>query len=149
MAINSKQLRKYIIKPALEGLNLWSQEAEDLVYGTCAQESGCGYYLHQLGTGPACSIYQIEPRTHQDLVKYVEKTEYINWFKSITRTFDTKTLTYNLLYATGMCRMYYYRVPEKIPTTIEGLAEYWKKYYNTVKGKGTVKQFIENYHKYE
>jgi hypothetical protein len=33
-------------------------------------------------------------------------------------------------------------------TDVFKLAEYWKKYYNTPKGKGTVQQFIQSYNKY-
>ena len=41
-------------------------------------------------------------------------------------------------------------MPEKLPNSydIEGLAKYWKKYYNTEGGKGTVEKFIEKYEKY-
>jgi len=31
---------------------------------------------------------------------------------------------------------------------IEGLAHYWKKYYNTVYGSGKVEEFVNNYKKY-
>ena len=30
-----------------------------------------------------------------------------------------------------MCRMFYMRIKESIPNTVEKRAEYWKKYYNT------------------
>jgi len=42
------------------------------------------------------------------------------------------------------CRLVYKLVPESIPDTIEGRAAYWKKYYNTSAGKGTVEKYIEN-----
>jgi hypothetical protein len=41
-------------------------------------------------------------------------------------------------------RLFLLTIPEKIPDTLEGQAVYWKKHYNTVKGKGTTKKFIED-----
>ena len=51
----------------------------------------------------------------------------------------------NLYYAVAMCRIHYYRVSEALPNDLEGMARYWKKYYNTELGKGTVEEFIHNY----
>ena len=47
-----------------------------------------------------------------------------------------------------MCRVHYLRVKEALPTTPEGYAEYWKKYYNTSSGKGTAKEFLDKYNKF-
>ena len=41
------------------------------------------------------------------------------------------------------CRIKYWRVPKKIPMDLEGMADYWKKYYNTEGGAGTVAHFLE------
>ena len=40
-------------------------------------------------------------------------------------------------------RLQYLPFKEVIPTTLEGRAGYWKKYYNTVKGLGTVEHYIK------
>jgi len=49
-----------------------------------------------------------------------------------------------------MCRMHYYRKSEPLPESddVRALGEYWKKHYNTVKGKGTVDEFVENYKRF-
>jgi hypothetical protein len=47
-----------------------------------------------------------------------------------------------------MARVHYLRRPEPIPTDLTGQAEYWKKWYNTYLGAGTVEEYIENYKKY-
>ena len=67
MAINTKHLRLYIIRPTLQKINLWSEAAENLLLGTAAQESLLGTYLKQNGNGPALGIYQMEPNTHKDI----------------------------------------------------------------------------------
>ena len=55
-----------VINPVLRSMDAWSIAAENLILGTAVQESECGYYLHQLGDGPALGIYQMEPATHDD-----------------------------------------------------------------------------------
>ena len=67
VSIDAEQLRKDIVRPAIEKIGLWSQEAEDLLIGTAAQESHLGTYLRQLGDGPALGIFQMEPATHNDI----------------------------------------------------------------------------------
>ena len=51
----------------------------------------------------------------------------------------------NIAYALIMCRLKYRRVPKKLPKTVEGMANYWKKYFNSDLGKGDLKEFIERY----
>jgi hypothetical protein len=41
-----------------------------------------------------------------------------------------------------LTRMKLGTIPEKIPTDLEGQANYWKKYWNTYAGKGTSQHFI-------
>ena len=56
---------------------------------------------------------------------------------------DAETMVYNLRYACAMARVHYKRVSEPIPTTVEGQARYWKQWYNTPKGRGTVKHYLK------
>ena len=44
-----------------------------------------------------------------------------------------------------MCRLKDIIVPKKLENTVEGMAHYWKKYYNSDLGKGDPKEFIERY----
>lgn len=56
----------------------------------------------------------------------------------------------NLYYQTAMARCKYLMIPEPLPPAddVEALAVYWKKWYNSEAGKGTVQGAIENYNKY-
>jgi len=40
-------------------------------------------------------------------------------------------------------RLHLLNIPEAIPADKAGQAEYWKKYYNTAAGKGTVKKYLK------
>lgn len=42
------------------------------------------------------------------------------------------------------CRLHYRLRPEDIPYTLRGRAEYWKQFYNSQAGKGTVEHYLRN-----
>lgn len=145
--IDPGQLREYVVGPALEALGLWSDAAENLVMGTAAQESRLRY-IHQLGDGPALGLWQMEPATHRDIwdhyLAYQPDLELAVRGLAGYRP-RSEVLIYNLRYAAAMCRIHYYRAPEPIPQTVEGMAALWKLRYNTPLGAGTEQEFIDNY----
>ena len=149
--INLKQLKNYIIVPTLKQIDCYSEDAVNLLLGTTLQESYGGQFLRQV-QGPACGIYQMEPATAQDIIdNYLKHRksllnkvfQFYNYYNSLE-----DNLTGNLFFATAMCRVHYLRVKEKLPSCVTGYATYWKKYYNTSKGKGTAMEFIDKYNKY-
>lgn len=140
------QLREEIIRPILKDMHLWSEEAEDLLIGTALHESDGLKRLRQYGDGPALSYFQMEPETLYDLyenfLKYrPEWLERLNGYQ-ITSLSLSENLVMNLAFSVAAARLQYYRVPEAIPKSKEGQAEYWKTYWNTEKGKGTVKKYL-------
>ncbi len=155
MGINANQLRQLVVRPALKAIGLWSEAAENLVMGTAAQESGLTH-IHQLGAGPAVGLFQMEPATYHDiwnrwlagqpeirkkLLKIAGLPE-----DSIGEP-DVNLMAGNLYFAAAMCRIFYRRIQAPLPAAddVPGLAAYWKKYYNTAKGKGTPQQFVSNW----
>jgi hypothetical protein len=149
--IDKKQLKDLVTK-TLIAINLHSEDAVNLVLGTIAQESAGGKYLRQLGSGPAVGICQMEPFTFNNHIKnYLahkpDLKEKIKWFTGIDQ-FKVTYLEWNLALSIAMCRVHYLRRPEPLPSTIEGYAKYWKKWYNTYLGAGTETEFINNYKKY-
>ena len=150
-----------VIKPALEKLGLWSIAAEELVLGTAIVESAL-IYLRQHGGGPALGIFQMEPATLHDC--YDNYLDYRADLKAKVDGFlaaqpanpdgtpdkDAQLAT-NLAFATALCRIRYYRAPAAMPSDpndVNGLAAYWKQYYNTPQGAGTVEQFVADYNRY-
>ena len=154
MAIFGEQLRDNIIKPTLVKMNAWSLSAEQLLLGTCAVETGLGSYIVQT-KGPALGIYQMEPDTADDiynnylLYRSMIMTSMLSACDLITRP-PNEALIYNLAYATAMCRIRYMRVSEPLPApnNFTAMALYWKKYYNTPLGSGTVEKFNVAYQKF-
>lgn len=126
------------------------QSAIRLLLGTAAVESELGEYIEQIGGGPALGIFQMEPATHDDIwenyLHYApEKADRVKCFESNPRAEALKT---NPWYAAAMCRIHYYRSPERLPewnAHVKEFAKMWKKVYNTPKGKGTIAKFVKKY----
>lgn len=150
--IDPAHLLLYVIRPVLKDLGLHSEPAERLVLGTACQESECGRWLKQLGGGPAVGIFQMEPATHDDLflnfLKHRTALREKVWRYVEPDHEDANEMVGNLFYATAMCRVHYLRVPEPIPEDLNGQAKYWKRTYNTYKGKGTVEKYIQNWQRF-
>lgn len=145
------QLRRYVIVPALASIGLDGDSAEVLLMATCAQESKGGTYLHQIN-GPALGIYQMEPETYQDLISYIQPKQALRQKLLSSCNFDVfpphqNEIVTNLKYATIIARLYYLRFPEPLPAAndMDGIWKYYKKYWNTEKGKATQNEFYANY----
>lgn len=150
MAYDKKQFRAAIEKVlATAPRNINGEAAIQLLLGTSAQESGFGHYLKQT-CGPAGGAFQVEPATAQWLEETLP-TDLVAWLKSYR---DDETiewaLVYRLDYEIACCRLRYFKVHDPLPAAgdLDGQAAYWKKYYNTPLGKGTVDEYIANYKKY-
>jgi len=154
MGLNPQQFRKEVVRETLLAADMWSRAAENLICGTAYQESGLKW-LRQLKNGPALGVYQMEPKTHDDIWKNYLK--YRDGIGSLVHEFladkpgKLEQLKTNLAYATIMCRIHYLRQPDPLPEAddIEGLAHYWKQFYNTESGKGTIPEFIHNYREFD
>lgn len=148
--LSADYLRK-IIRFTLHCIDMYSPEAEELLLATAAHESLLGRHLLQYPNGPARGLYQMEPATEDDIW-----INYIHYRKNLTdmvgnltglRSSSPLQLQFNPIYATVMARIHYKRIPEPLPPAdnIHGMAAYWKKYYNTDGGNGSVLEFVEKY----
>ena len=143
-----KESIKKIIKWTLEYLDMDSEEARDLIYKTGMAESGYRA-LEGHGSNPAVGFWQVEPATMFDTVD-----NYINYrpelkTKIYTLGYDDKEsemrLMSNLSLQVAFCRLKYRRDRYPLPKVgnVEAQAKYWKRVYNSEKGRGTVKHFME------
>lgn len=144
----SSDLRR-IIQSVLKPIGLYSADAEELLVLTAAVESKGGKYLYQI-KGPARGIFQMEPRTEQCIIdNYLRYKEELD--DKVKQYITGKNdLVTNLAYQIIMARIHYLRVPAPLPdrNDVEAMAKYWKQYYNTPKGKGTVEKAIGEYYEY-
>jgi len=146
------QVLRPLVKEEIKNLGMDSLAAENLLLGTAAVETDMGLYLKQI-EGPARGIYQMEPDTEKDIWQtYLSVNPQIAAIVSRTmiphRPFNQALG--NFYYATAMARVHYWRFPEPLPEhdDVDGLATYWKKYYNTRDGSGTVEDFVIKYQAY-
>ena len=149
--MNANQLRTDIVRPALSAIGMHSLAAENLLMGTAAVESNLDF-VRQLGGGPALSLFQMEPATHNDIWKaYLSyrpaRTADVLRAIATDRQPPAERLVWDFRYAAIMCRLHYRRVQDALPNEhdVWGMAHYWKDFYNTHEGAGTVEKFVEKY----
>lgn len=151
--LNVDQFRRLVVRPVLHHLALWSASAENLLVGTAVQESGLRF-LAQRNYGPARGVFQIEPATetdlHENFLRFRAELKAKVCALRATEPTRTEQLVCNLSYAAAVARLIYLRSAEPLPDAddVEALARYWKKHFNTDKGKGTVSAFVHNYKEY-
>lgn len=149
-SMSAKVLEEDIITPTLRYLGMDTLAARKMLLTTAAQESRLGQWKRAI-RGDALGIYQMEPATHDDIWKNFLKhrPEMAKLVKGLLIPgFSRKSqLVWNIPYATAMARMHYLRVKAPLPAAHSPVAQahYWKKYYNTHLGRGTISQFMTNY----
>lgn len=159
--------RRQVVRPALQEIQLWSESAEILLTGTAIAESRLTWQ-RQIGGGPALGPYQIEPRTHQslwaDLLAYRSDLSgrilrmlgrspadaphthegWADWARlqqdSLVYHRGVESIAEGWWYATAIarCRYLWDRDPLPDADDVRGLAETYKRAYNTIHGAATV-----------
>ncbi len=152
MSIDIKQFHDLILVPTMNSVSLYSKESCQLIIGTGCQESQFTF-LHQEGNGPALGFFQCESLTYRNIINdvFLHDINLKQRFLSILgyeMMPDFSFLVWNLKLACLVCRLHYHRIQEKIPCDLPGQAAYYKKYYNTILGKATAEEYIENFNKH-
>lgn len=149
--LDCSQFRSLIVEPVLSKLRLYSKSAEELLIFTCAAESLGGTYLQQV-KGPALGVYQMEPNTYSDIwANYIRARSQLATLMAMhfgcNKIPEVERLIYDLHFATAMTRIYYLRMPGNLPEVkdTEGMWNYYKKHYNTEKGKAQKENSIKKY----
>ena len=139
---------KKLIAWTLEILHMDSPEARELIFRTGMAESGYRA-IEQHGGGPAVGYFQVEPATINDTI-----TNYVTYRQEIQTKlwslgFDDKDSVLRVMGSiplqVAFCRLKYRRDKYALPSCgdLEAQGKYWKRVYNTYKGKGTVKHFMD------
>lgn len=130
----------------------YSTKVVNMIIETACVESCCGKYIKQI-KGPACGIFQMEPKTARDIYTnyIVYRPEYKHYYDKLYNNYLSleQNLMYNLAFQIFMCRIFYLRIKDPIPDTKDKRAEYWKQYYNTKLGKGSVSDYLAKVLKYD
>jgi len=141
------EMAKDVVKVLGGGKN-----AELLLLETAMQETKLGTYKDTTDYAAGNGLCQDDKFPFEDRkLRLMASSSGKKWLKDIEENFDIvwqfvewRELEHSPLLSIISCRLTYKLVPEAIPDTVEGRAAYWKKYYNTVAGKGTEEEYIEN-----
>ena len=118
-----------------------------LIIETVQQETKLGGYPDKnpygagvgLGQNDLVPFFDTRERTstkHKALIK--------KEFGVVVGAVNHRDLAYSPLLALIWCRMHYLLRPGAIPADLGGRAAYWKRWYNSSKGKGTENEYIAN-----
>ncbi len=134
--MKAETFRLQVVRPALKVTDLWSQSAENLLVATALVETNLDCLLQE-GGGPGLGMYQCESATYLDVVKYIQIRQpnlgrsilsacYLDMFP------PAEALTWNLRLQTLICRMHYYRRPERLPDAqdAEEMYRFYSDFYN-------------------
>lgn len=158
--LDLQQVLDLWVKPALsyfpEGLN--TPNRQQFMLGIGCIESGY-YWLQQENNGPALGFWQMEEFTFNDCIVNFLNYESIftpGWNRITGRPATTdpnevaqmvnfNRIGFNPRFACYMAAIKIYRAPPALPefNDLLGMAEYWKTYYNTTEGAGTVQEAID------
>lgn len=150
MLLSADQLRHLIIRETLKELGDWSQDRENLLLGTAAQESGLGKNLKE---GRLAGIYHISPATHRAIWdKYlIKQPELASVIRGLAgqRSFlkdPHGELISNLKYATAIAWLIYKRTDKELPqgSSLEDLARFWHRHFHT-RASGRIEDFVASF----
>lgn len=159
-AKNPHELMKIIYDVNMVLLGHARQEEMELMIGTAATESHLSQRA-QYPNGPARGLFQVEPTTARDTYQtYLKREDRRDLYHSMmgicfglaSAPFfipNLKEIERLLMFYDDYCaifaRLKYLRRPEAIPKSLGNLAEYYKRWYNTPAGAGSVRKYIRDW----
>lgn len=116
--------------------------AAETQYGTFrdATPNGAGRGLYQCDEIPFLDVQSRARNSDVDAIKQA--------FDIDIKSVKWADLNYSPLLATIFARLHYKLRPDAVPQALKGRAEYWKKHYNSVLGKGTVEHYLASANKF-
>lgn len=152
MSFHAGQFREFVTA-TLQGFTPipFNPHAVTLLLMTAAHESELGKYLKQ-NPGPARGAWQMEPATLDDHLAWMrsKRPEMFARFEELRPPALTPkdAVMLCLPYACVMARVHYFRRPDAIPETLQGMAILAKRVFNTAAGKATPEKYLDAYRRF-
>ncbi len=125
-------------------------DAYNLILETASAESSLGFTRDSTTfAGMGVCQFDLLPFNHHKRKAMKFRDKILSKLGVDIELIEWTDLRYNSFLSLLFCRLYYLSVPKSLPSTEEGRAKYWKKYYNTFKGKGTVEHYLRCVQKVE
>jgi hypothetical protein len=137
----------------------YAETVARLLAGTCATESHLRWRrqgnFNLVRLDGAWGLWQTEQGAVKDSVKYLRRRGDVlancAQFVDMTGVFemDIRALLMRIMeddrFAVVFARLHYLRVASPVPSGLTEQAAYYKKYYNTVAGKGSVEKYLRDW----
>lgn len=144
--INDKELYLIVDEVVKVLGNGKNESVADLLIETARAETNCGKAIDRTPLMYGVGLMQFDEVGFNDVKDRTKK--YHSIIKErlhIDLDFvKFEWLVYNPFLSILFARLKYKLIPEEVPDNIYSRAKYWKKYYNTFKGKGTVEHYLKN-----
>lgn len=152
MNVKYSELKKVVVDTTIE-MDRYKPECVELLCMLAAHESMLGKYRKQI-KGPALSLFQIEPRTHNSTWDHCDSIDKLAKKLGIKRNLES--LADDDRYAVFVARCYLLMDKNPLPKTICEMGEYAKTYWNnggddgddTNDGKASPEAYINAYIKW-
>lgn len=143
--VNDREYIHRVIHAVCLYLGSNSQLAESLLTETCAAETQLCTYPDRHPTKLGVGGFQFDQIALDDLqqetdLRHKKKVERLWGY--VLDDVVLADLADDFLLAAICCRLKYMRVPSAIPKSYLDRAIYWKRFYNTEAGKGTIDHYI-------
>lgn len=133
---------KAMCTETLLDFGMHSDHCVELMAMICAHESLGGKFRWQIGGGPALSIFQIEPETHDSIWDNSDSIKARAKKHGIVR--DVSKLENDDRYAIFVARHYLAMDEDPLPKTPDAMAKYCKSYWNRT-GAATPDKYLNDW----
>jgi hypothetical protein len=149
--LTSSSMAIEIIRSVCDTLGHGSGAAVHLLAETAAQETHLGKFRDPTPRGAGRGLFQCDLIAFLDVRSRASRRDcyvVLDAYGIEMLSLSHEHLDVSPLAAAIFCRLHYKLIPEPIPETLEGRARYWKKYYNTNLGRGTIEEYVRNAQKF-
>ena len=120
-----------------------TKEAVELLLETTAAESALGKaYDRTIFAGMGVCQFDKDPFEYTKHRSMKHRSKIKKYLNVDIKLIEWEHLRYNPFLSLLMCRLKYLHVPYQIPTNKKGRARYWKVWYNSILGAGTIKHYM-------
>ena len=122
------------------------EDAVNLLLETASAETNLGETVDTTWNS-GIGIMQFDPLSFVDLQNRISKSTLLkikNCFDVDFKKLVVGDLRYSVFLSVLSARLKYMLIPQPIPNNLLLRAEYWKRYYNSVLGKGSALHYVEN-----
>lgn len=143
----TKRQHAYDIAEAVVSTLGGGENAQRLLLEVAQQETQMGEYRDRTAYAAGTGLCQFDEKPFYDIISRTRPRHIVaikEAFGIDMATVQWRELEHSPLLSFIACRLFFKLIPDMIPGSIEGRANYWKKYYNTVAGKGTTEEYTHN-----